>query len=82
MVSPIQLLSAGLHDFFKRPGMVEAVNSWKTRPRVEGELNCMQDGKVWKTIKDGKGQPFFFAPEAADEIRLGVSFSLDWYAAS
>lgn len=79
MVAPIQLLSVGLHDFFKRPGMVSAVDAWKTRTEVDGELRCMQDGQVWKEIKDAKGQPFFYGPESDQEIRLGVSFSLDWY---
>lgn len=55
MVSPIQPLSAGLHEFFKRPGMVAAVESWRTRPQVAGELRCMQDGEIWKTTKDANG---------------------------
>ncbi|KAJ7130472.1 hypothetical protein C8R44DRAFT_731992 [Mycena epipterygia] len=79
MVSPIQLLSMGLHDFFKRPGMVSAVESWRTRTPVEGELNCIQDGGVWKEIKGAGGDSFFFGPGSEEEIRLGVSFSSDWY---
>jgi hypothetical protein len=79
MVSPIQLLSTGLHEFFKRPGMVSAVESWRTRTPVDGELQCMQDGRVWKEIKDTHGDSFFFGPGSEEEIRLGVSFSLDWY---
>jgi hypothetical protein len=78
MVSPIQLLSTGLHEFFKRPGMVSAVESWRTRTPVDGELKCMQDGRVWKEIKDAHGESFFFGPGSEEEIRLGVSFSLDW----
>ncbi|KAJ6615939.1 hypothetical protein B0H10DRAFT_1949525 [Mycena sp. CBHHK59/15] len=73
MVSPIQLLSTGLQDFFKRPGMVSAVNSWRTRTEVDGELRCMQDARVWKELKDGDGDSFFFSPKAEEEeIRLGV----------
>lgn len=79
MVSPIQLLSTGLQDFFKRPGMVSAVNSWRTRTQVDGELRCRQDAQVWKETKDVDGNSFFFGPQAEKEIRLGVSFSLDWY---
>ncbi|KAJ6565433.1 hypothetical protein B0H10DRAFT_2112909, partial [Mycena sp. CBHHK59/15] len=83
MVSPIQLLSMGLQDFFKRPGMVSAVNSWRTRTEVDGELRCMQDARVWKELKDGDGDSFFFSPKAEEEeIRLGVSFSLDWFKRS
>ncbi|KAJ7609571.1 hypothetical protein DFH06DRAFT_1017021, partial [Mycena polygramma] len=79
MVSPIQLLSTGLHEFFKRPGMVSAVESWRTRTSVDGELKCMQDARVWKEIKDGRGESFFYGATSEEEIRLGVSFSLDWY---
>ncbi|KAJ7615964.1 hypothetical protein FB45DRAFT_757645, partial [Roridomyces roridus] len=77
LVSPIQLLSTGLQDFFKRPGMVSAVNCWRSRTQVEGELNCMQDGRVWNEMKDKDGNSFFHGPHADEEIRLGVSFSLD-----
>ncbi|KAJ6506558.1 hypothetical protein C8R45DRAFT_1208644 [Mycena sanguinolenta] len=79
MVSPIQSLSVGLQEFFKRPGMVATVNSWKTRSEVDGELRSIQDGHVWKAMKDKQGRPFFYGPHAEDEIRLGVSFSLDRY---
>ncbi|KAJ7219917.1 hypothetical protein GGX14DRAFT_389333 [Mycena pura] len=72
MVAAIQLLSVGLHDFFKRPGMVSAVNAWKTRTEVHGELRCMQDGKVWKEIKDVNKRPFFYGPESDEDIRFGV----------
>ncbi|KAJ7934054.1 hypothetical protein B0H13DRAFT_2306081 [Mycena leptocephala] len=46
MVSPIQLLSSGLQDFFNRPGMVDAVEAWRTRPSADGELKSMQDGET------------------------------------
>ncbi|KAK7059287.1 hypothetical protein R3P38DRAFT_2495736, partial [Favolaschia claudopus] len=78
LVSPVQVLSAGLKEFFKRPGMVNAVNSWKTQSSVEGELTCIQDGNVWKEMKDANGASFFYGSDADEEIRLGVSFSLDW----
>ncbi|KAJ7301401.1 hypothetical protein DFH08DRAFT_827598 [Mycena albidolilacea] len=52
IVAPIQLLSAGLRDFFQRPGMIEAVNSWKKQTHVPGQMKSMQDADVWKTLKD------------------------------
>ncbi|KAJ6629617.1 hypothetical protein B0H10DRAFT_1292762 [Mycena sp. CBHHK59/15] len=79
MVSPIQLLSSGLQDFFNRPGMVDAVEAWRKRPSADGELKSMQDGEVWKTLKDAQGRSFFFGAHSEEEIRLGVSFSLDWF---
>ncbi|KAF7368239.1 hypothetical protein MVEN_00144000 [Mycena venus] len=60
--------------------MVSAVNAWKTRTgRVEGELRCMQDAEVWKTLRGHDGELFFFGPSAEEELRLGVSFSVDWF---
>ncbi|KAJ7222107.1 hypothetical protein GGX14DRAFT_532195 [Mycena pura] len=61
--------------------MVSAVESWRTRTRtpVDGELKCMQDGRVWKEIKDTRGDSFFYGASSEEEIRLGVSFSLDWF---
>jgi hypothetical protein len=79
MVAPTQLLSGALEEFFARPGMVSAVNAWKTRTgTVEGELRSMQDADVWRTLKGHDGEWFFFGPSAEDELRLGVTFSLDW----
>jgi hypothetical protein len=78
VVQPIQLLSTGLRDFFTRPGMVHAINAWKTRVIVPGELKSIQDGNVWKTIEGPDGNAFFSDDEDDDEIRLGVTLSLDW----
>jgi hypothetical protein len=78
MVAPIQVLSVALAEFLTRPGMVSAVNSWKTRTTVAGELKSMQDAEVWNTLKGQDGNLFFFGPSADEEIRLGVTFSLDW----
>jgi hypothetical protein len=82
MVSPMQLPSRGLVEFFKRPGMFHAVNSWKTRLQVPGEMRCMQDGAVWQTIKGRDNELFFYGPGAENEIRVGITLSLDWYVAS
>lgn len=80
LVAPIQLLSDGLRDLFERPGMIPAVNLWKVRPQVEGESKAIQDGEVWQTIKGVDGTRFFFGGSSELEIRLGVTFSLDWWA--
>lgn len=78
-VTPIQLPSQALADFFERPGMFRAVNAWKTRMRIPGEMRCMQDGAVWSTIRGVDNESFFYGPGSEDEIRLGVTLSLDWY---
>lgn len=38
----------------------------------------MQDSEVWKTIKGPDGKSFFLEGDCDAEIRLGVTFSLDW----
>jgi hypothetical protein len=59
--------------------MVSAVNAWKTRTgSVEGELKSMQDAEVWRPLRGHDGNLFFFGPSAEEELRLGVTFSLDW----
>ncbi|KAJ7725794.1 hypothetical protein B0H16DRAFT_1429796 [Mycena metata] len=78
VVAPIQPLSDALRDLFSRPGVVPAVNAWKTREQTPGELKCMQDGEVWRTIKGPDNKSFFFEGNCDEEIRLGVTFSLDW----
>ncbi|KAK7037192.1 hypothetical protein R3P38DRAFT_2356330, partial [Favolaschia claudopus] len=78
LVQPIQLLSDALRELLTRPGMVDAVNAWKRRPIVAGELKSIHDANVWKTIQGPDGTSFFFGRGARDEIRLGLSLSLDW----
>jgi hypothetical protein len=42
----------------------------------------MQDGAVWQTIKGRDNELFFYGPGAENEIRVGITLSLDWYVAS
>ncbi|KAJ6612561.1 hypothetical protein B0H10DRAFT_1952247 [Mycena sp. CBHHK59/15] len=79
LVSPVQLLSDSIREFFQRPGMVGAVNAWKIRPRTHGESRSIQDGKVWRNIKGHDGQSFFYGDSSKTEIRLGTTIGLDWF---
>ncbi|KAJ6590799.1 hypothetical protein B0H10DRAFT_1960963 [Mycena sp. CBHHK59/15] len=76
LVSPVQLLSDSIREFFQRPGMVGAVNAWKIRPRTPGESRSIQDGKVWRNIKGHDGQSFFYGDSSKTEIRLGTTIGL------
>ncbi|KAF8170877.1 hypothetical protein K438DRAFT_2024209 [Mycena galopus ATCC 62051] len=78
VVAPIQSLLNSLERLFTRPGMGSAVTTWKSRVKVPGELKTMQDADVWRTIKGPDGESFFFGGKCDEEIRLGVTFSLDW----
>ncbi|KAK6984574.1 hypothetical protein R3P38DRAFT_2413771, partial [Favolaschia claudopus] len=75
-IQPTRQLLAHL---FSRPGVVAAVNSWKTRERNTEELRCIQDGAVWNTIKGHDDRLFFFGGNSDKELRIGVSFNFDWY---
>nr|GAT56532.1 predicted protein [Mycena chlorophos] len=84
MVAPLQNLSASIRQLFQRPGMVAAMNSWKTSPSIPGELNSMYVARAWREVP-APGDPtesFFFGPTAQNEIRIGVTFSLDWFGRS
>ncbi|KAF7346894.1 hypothetical protein MVEN_01441600 [Mycena venus] len=59
--------------------MVPAVNAWKARERSPDELRSIQDGEVWNTILGPDKKRFFFEGDSETEIRLGVTFSLDWF---
>ncbi|KAK7680817.1 hypothetical protein QCA50_016127 [Cerrena zonata] len=75
---PYTPLSSLLQDFFSDPNMIEAVEAWKTQPpSPPGEYNSIMDGAVWNEMKCEDGSKFFDRNEH-DEIRLGVTGSLDW----
>ncbi|KAJ6540252.1 hypothetical protein B0H10DRAFT_1971019 [Mycena sp. CBHHK59/15] len=77
---PIQVLSDGLREFLQRSGMMAAVNLWKIRPRTPGESKTIQDGEIWEDLKGFDGQQFFFGDSSEREIRIGTTFSLDWFS--
>ncbi|KAJ7720064.1 hypothetical protein B0H14DRAFT_3521066 [Mycena olivaceomarginata] len=37
------------------------------------------DAEVWKALRGHDGELFFFGSSAEEELRLGVTFSLDWF---
>ncbi|CAK5262381.1 unnamed protein product [Mycena citricolor] len=78
VVAPILLLSGALEKFFERPGMVDAVREWKTKPRSDEKLESIQDGEVWKNLKAADGSRFFY-DEEENELRIGVSLGIDWF---
>jgi hypothetical protein len=78
---PVAPLSAQLADFLARPGMEDVVEEYRDRKTAPEELNCIMDGRVWNSIPGPDGKPFFDKDSLTepDEIRLGVTFALDWY---
>ncbi|KAG2742653.1 hypothetical protein P692DRAFT_20879248 [Suillus brevipes Sb2] len=76
---PIQLPSSLLADFLARGENEQACTSWKSRLTVPSELKDISDGEVWKTIQGPDQKPFFSDPDDNEELRIGVTMSLDWY---
>ena len=57
------------------------MEEYRDRTTIPEELNCIMDGRVWNSIPGPDGKPFFDKDSLTDpdEIRLGVTFALDWY---
>jgi hypothetical protein len=80
MSVPVAPLSEQLIEFLARPGMEHIVEGYRQRKTVPEELNSIMDGHVWNEIEGPDGKPFFDKASLTepDEIRLGVTFAVDW----
>ncbi|XP_068678691.1 uncharacterized protein [Montipora foliosa] len=63
-----------LQEFLKRPGFADKCEQYKKHPRDINLLGDVYDGRVWKNFKNGKGEPFFDAPNT-----FGCMLNLDWF---
>jgi hypothetical protein len=77
--APIQLLSDFLEEFLARKGIEDEMEAWRKYESPQEHLCHLQDGDVWKTIKDSEGHSFFENPCPKEELRLGITVSLDWF---
>jgi len=77
---PVAPLSEQLIDFLARPMMEHIVEDYRDRKTAPEELNCIMDGRVWNEIEGPDGKPFFDKASLTEpnEIRLGVTFAVDW----
>jgi len=80
MSVPVAPLSEQLIEFLARPGMEHVVEEYRERKTAPEELNCIMDGRVWNEIEGPDGKPFFNEASLTEpgEIRLGVTFAVDW----
>ncbi|KAJ7598689.1 hypothetical protein C8J56DRAFT_708797, partial [Mycena floridula] len=77
-VAPLATLSSLLSDFLARPGMEEALESWRSLPKNNSsDLKTIRDGLVWKELKDKDGNSFF--DHETSELRIGVTVGFDWF---
>jgi DNA-directed RNA polymerase subunit RPC12/RpoP len=77
---PVRTLSELLTDSFAHGPLEDQVQEWMSyRPR-RGQYSSFMDGRVAQELKDRTGNQFF-DPNSLDanEIRLGVTWSVDWY---
>ena len=80
MSVPVAPLSQQLSDFLSCPGIEKIVEDWRERKVIPGELNCIMDGQVWNKILGPDGKPFFDKESLTEpgELRLGVTYAMDW----
>jgi hypothetical protein len=76
--APVQLLSGALPDFLNRGSNEKSCEFWKRDKVRPGKRTEIWHGDVWGSIKGCDRRPFFEAQETSDELRLGVTLSLDW----
>jgi hypothetical protein len=73
-------LASLLSSFVSRPDIEPHLDSWRnTADRDDGLFKDIMDGDVWKTIDGPNQEAFFNAQTEGQEIRLGLTMSLDWY---
>ncbi|KAF8839069.1 hypothetical protein BDN67DRAFT_878520, partial [Paxillus ammoniavirescens] len=77
--TPIQLPSSLLTDFLASADNENACETWKVHMTKPGELHDISDGEVWKTAWGPDQQPFFSKADSSNELRIGVTMSLDWF---
>ncbi|KAF8483160.1 hypothetical protein JB92DRAFT_1637824 [Gautieria morchelliformis] len=80
--TPFQSLSSLLSNFLSRAGMEEAVEQWRSNPRQEGVYKEIMDGRIWNTMRGPDGKLFFAHNLETNELRIGLTLSLDWFGIS
>jgi hypothetical protein len=77
LAAPFRPLSDLLYDLLPQIGVEEALDAWRRRHVEVGWLRTIMDANIWKELKDRDGAQFF-GHRNDDELRLGVTLSMDW----
>ncbi|KIO17808.1 hypothetical protein M407DRAFT_32505 [Tulasnella calospora MUT 4182] len=77
MVVSYRSIPALLSEFLSRDGMVENMDTWRVKDRVQDRLRDVMDGRIWKELQGPDGKPFF-GDHCPDELRVGLVIHLDW----
>ena len=67
-------LIESLKQFLMRPDFVTKCEAWRKRPKVEGLLNDIYDGRVWNDFMSPNGIPFLSVP-----YNFALSINVDWF---
>jgi hypothetical protein len=73
-------IESQLREILAVPGMISAMDHWRTLPRESGQYRDMFDGFVTQNVKGPDGAPFFRAPQPSEvkELRIGLVLGFDW----
>jgi hypothetical protein len=77
---PLRTLSSLLTDAFAHGPLEDQVQEWLSHTPTPGQYTGFMDGRVAQELKDDNGNRFFDPTSLIEgEIRLGVTWSVDWY---
>ncbi|KAI0027268.1 hypothetical protein K488DRAFT_74674, partial [Vararia minispora EC-137] len=79
---PYHSIEAQLRDILAVPGIEEELEKWRDLPRQPGRYTDSFDGRVLREIRGPDNRPFFENPSPVcdDELRIGVTFGIDWFS--
>ena len=63
-----------LQALFRRPHFYTECERWRSRLNIEGELNDIYDGKLWKSFMHYQNEPFLSEPG-----NLGLILNFDFF---
>ncbi|KAL4259480.1 hypothetical protein AB1N83_007669 [Pleurotus pulmonarius] len=80
--APIQQLSDLLRDLLSSGDAEDEMEAWKMEEGDAEAYQHMSSGTVWQSARDpsDKTKPFFDVHSTSEELRIGVTFSLDWFS--
>ncbi|KAI0764182.1 hypothetical protein BD413DRAFT_494895 [Trametes elegans] len=81
--TPAKSLTEQLGLLLAQPGMEEAMEGWRQRPRSAGWLYDFFDGAISRVLLGYDGMPFFrhdLVEDPDGELRVGIALGIDWFS--
>ena len=78
---PYKSIEEQLTSMLRIPGFEDEVEKWRAIERSPGSYVDNFDGKICQELKGSDGRLFFEnpLPPGNDELRIGLTFGIDWY---